>query len=314
MNEDIMAKIYQNLLELVGNTPLLHAKRVEEQLGLKARLLLKLESYNPLRSVKDRAVLSMVEAAEQAGILKAGNIIVEASSGNTGIGIAFVASLKGYRAVIVMPESMSVERRSIITALGAELVLSPAGEGMKGALRIAEELIDKTEGAISLGQFDSSANPSVHELCTAQEIWRDTEGQVDVFVAGVGTGGTISGVAKGLKAHKAEVRAVAVQPSNSPVLTGGTHSPHMLQGIGAGFIPENYKAEYVDEVLSVTNEEAIDAVRFLARAEGLLVGFSSGAALSAAIELAKRPELEGKTIVALLPDTGERYLSTPLFQ
>lgn len=309
-----MSKIYKSLLELVGNTPIVRAERLEQELGLEARLLLKLESYNPLRSVKDRAALAMVEAAEAAGTLRPGSTIVEASSGNTGIGIAFVARLKGYRTIIVMPESMSQERRSLITALGAELVLSPASEGMKGALRIAEEIIQSTEGALSLGQFDNPANPEAHQRTTAEEIWRDTEGELDYFVAGVGTGGTITGVARGLKARKPELQAIAVQPSLSQVLTGGNHSPHMLQGIGAGFIPENYKAELVDEVLSVGNEEAIEAARLAARLEGLLVGFSSGAALSAGISLAKRPEAKGKTIVVLLPDTGERYLSTALYQ
>lgn len=309
-----MSKIYKSLLELVGNTPIVRAERLEQELGLEARLLLKLESYNPLRSVKDRAALAMVEAAEAAGTLRPGSTIVEASSGNTGIGIAFVARLKGYRTIIVMPESMSQERRSLITALGAELVLSPASEGMKGALRIAEEIIQSTEGALSLGQFDNPANPEAHQRTTAEEIWRDTEGELDYFVAGVGTGGTITGVARGLKARKPELQAIAVQPSLSQVLTGGSHNPHMLQGIGAGFIPENYKAELVDEVLSVGNEEAIEAARLAARLEGLLVGFSSGAALSAGISLAKRPEAKGKTIVVLLPDTGERYLSTALYQ
>lgn len=309
-----MSKIYNNLLELVGNTPMLRLKSLEQALGLKARLVAKLESYNPLRSVKDRAALAMVRLAEVEGKLRAGSVIVEASSGNTGIGLAFVGRQRGYRTIIVMPESMSVERRSLITALGAELVLSPAAEGMKGAMRIADEIIAKTEGAINLGQFDNLANPQTHEETTAQEIWRDTAGELDFFVAGVGTGGTLSGAAKGLKAHKPTIKAIAVQPTLSQVLTGGTHAPHKLQGIGAGFVPQNYKAEYVDEVLSVSNEEAVDMARLVASAEGLLVGYSGGAALSAACTLAKRPEAEGKTIVLILPDTGERYLSTELFQ
>lgn len=309
-----MSKIYNNLLELVGNTPMLRLKSLEQALGLKARLVVKLESYNPLRSVKDRAALAMVRLAEVEGKLRAGSVIVEASSGNTGIGLAFVGRQRGYRTIIVMPESMSVERRSLITALGAELVLSPAAEGMKGAMRIADEIIAKTEGAINLGQFDNLANPQTHEETTAQEIWRDTAGELDFFVAGVGTGGTLSGAAKGLKAHKPTIKAIAVQPTLSQVLTGGTHAPHKLQGIGAGFVPQNYKAEYVDEVLSVSNEEAVDMARLVASAEGLLVGYSGGAALSAACALAKRPEAEGKTIVLILPDTGERYLSTELFQ
>lgn len=309
-----MAKIFDNLLSLVGNTPLVRMAKVEQALDLKARLIVKLESYNPLRSVKDRAALAMVEAAEQGGLLSPDSTIVEASSGNTGIGIAFVARLKGYRVVIVMPESMSLERRKLITALGAELVLSPATEGMKGALRIAQEIIDKTPGARSLGQFDNPANPLTHEQGTAEEIWRDTDGAVDYVVAGVGTGGTISGIARGLKRHKPDLKAIAVQPSLSQVLTGGSHSPHKLQGIGAGFVPENYKAELVDEVLSVSNDEAIAAARILASLEGVLVGYSGGAALSASIDLAKRPELAGKTIVTILPDTGERYLTTDLFE
>lgn len=309
-----MAQIYNSLLELVGKTPLVAVDKLSKELDLKARLLVKLEAYNPLRSVKDRAALSMIEAAETAGLLSEGSTIVEASSGNTGIGISFAGRLKGYRVVIVMPESMSVERRRTITALGAELVLSPASEGMKGAIRIAEEIIAKTEKAISLGQFDNPANPSTHELTTAQEIWADTDGSVDAVVAGVGTGGTISGLAKGLKAHKPSVQAIAVQPSLSQVLTGGSHSPHVIQGIGAGFLPENYKAELVDEVLSVSNEDAIAGARLLAREEGILAGFSGGAAISAAIEVARRPEYAGKTIVAILPDTGERYLSTTLFE
>lgn len=309
-----MAQIYNSLLELVGKTPLVAVDKLSKELDLKARLLVKLEAYNPLRSVKDRAALSMIEAAETAGHLSEGSTIVEASSGNTGIGISFAGRLKGYRVIIVMPESMSVERRRTITALGAELVLSPASEGMKGAIRIAEEIIAKTEKAISLGQFDNPANPSAHELTTAQEIWADTDGSVDAVVAGVGTGGTISGLAKGLKAHKPSVQAIAVQPSLSQVLTGGSHSPHVIQGIGAGFLPENYKAELVDEVLSVSNEDAIAGARLLAREEGILAGFSGGAAISAAIEVARRPEYAGKTIVAILPDTGERYLSTTLFE
>lgn len=309
-----MSKIYDSLLDLVGNTPMLRLKKLEQALGLKARLVAKLESYNPLRSVKDRAALAMVRLAEAEGKLRAGSVIVEASSGNTGIGLAFVGRQRGYRTIIVMPESMSVERRSLITALGAELVLSPAAEGMKGAMRIADEIIAKTDGAINLGQFDNIANPQTHEETTAQEIWRDTAGELDFFVAGVGTGGTLSGAAKGLKAQKPTIKAIAVQPTLSQVLTGGTHAPHKLQGIGAGFVPQNYKAEYVDEVLSVSNEEAVDMARLLASAEGLLVGYSGGAALSAACELAQRPEAEGKTIVLILPDTGERYLSTELFQ
>lgn len=308
-----MGKIFNSLLELVGKTPLLSVNNLTQELKLQARILVKLESYNPIRSVKDRAALAMIEAAEAVGKLGEGSTIVEASSGNTGLGIAFVAKLKGYRAVIVMPESMSIERRRTITALGAELVLSPASEGMKGAMKIAEEIIAKTPKAISLGQFDNPANPNIHEKTTAEEIWLDTDGQVDAVVAGVGTGGTITGLARGLKAYKAEIKAIAVQPDLSPVLTGGQPAPHMIQGIGAGFVPQNYDASLIDEVISISNEDAIAGARLLASSEGILAGFSSGAALSAAVELARRPEYAGKTIVAILPDTGERYLSTSLY-
>lgn len=308
-----MAKVYANMLELVGKTPLVRAERVEQALGLEAKILLKLESYNPLRSVKDRAALAMIEDAEERGLLSAGSTIVEASSGNTGIGLAFVGRLKGYRVVIVMPESMSLERRSLITALGAELVLTPASGGMKAAIAEAEAILSRTEGAVILGQFDNPANPRKHELTTGAEILADTEGDVDYFISGVGTGGTVTGVGRALKASKPATRIVAVQPELSQVLTGGSHSPHMLQGIGAGFVPQNYDASVVDEVLNVSNDEAIEAARLLAANEGLLGGFSSGAALSAAIAVARRPEAKGKTIVVLLPDTGERYLSTVLY-
>lgn len=309
-----MARIYNSLIELVGNTPLLSADRLVQRLGLKSRMLLKLESWNPLSSVKDRAALAMVEAAERTGSLRPGGVIVEASSGNTGVAISFIARIKGYRCVVVMPESMSLERRNLIKALGAELVLSPAAEGMKGALRIAQGLLAETPGAVSLGQFDNAANPRQHEATTAQEIWADTDGAVDIVVAGVGTGGTVTGVARGLKAHKPAVRIVAVEPENSPVLSGGTHTPHMIQGIGAGFVPTNYDAALVDEILAVSNDAAIEAARLLAETEGVLSGFSGGAALDAAICMARRPESRGKTIVAILPDTGERYLSTVLYQ
>lgn len=308
-----MAKVYANMLELVGKTPLVRAERVEQALGLEAKILLKLESYNPLRSVKDRAALAMIEDAEERGLLSAGSTIVEASSGNTGIGLAFVGRQKGYRVVIVMPESMSLERRSLITALGAELVLTPASGGMKAAIAEAEAILSRTEGAVILGQFDNPANPRKHELTTGAEILADTDGDVDYFVSGVGTGGTVTGVGRALKASKPATRIVAVQPELSQVLTGGSHSPHMLQGIGAGFVPQNYDASVVDEVLNVSNDEAIEAARLLAANEGLLGGFSSGAALSAAIAVARRPEAKGKTIVVLLPDTGERYLSTVLY-
>lgn len=307
-----MSKIFDSLLDLVGNTPLVRAERLTRELGLEVNLLLKLESYNPLRSVKDRPAVAMIEAAEAEGLLRPGGTIVEASSGNMGIGIAFAARLKGYRCVITMPESMSVERRATIKALGAELVLTPAPLGMKGAIAKADEIIAETAGSIKLSQFDNVANPAIHAQTTAQEIWRDTDGAVDIVVAGVGTGGTITGLSRTLKGLKPELRSVAVQPELSQVLTGGTHSPHMLQGIGAGFVPANYDATVVDEVRSVSNDAAIEAVRLLARTEGILAGFSSGAALSVAIEVAR--EAKGKTIVVILPDSGDRYLSTPLFE
>lgn len=308
-----MAKVYASMLDLVGKTPLVRAQRIEQALGLEAKILLKLESYNPLRSVKDRAALAMIEGAEERGVLSEGSVIVEASSGNTGIGLAFVGRLKGYRVIIVMPESMSLERRSLITALGAELVLTPASGGMKAAIAEADAILSRIEGAVILGQFDNPANPRKHELTTGAEILADTDGDVDYFISGVGTGGTVTGVGRALKASKPAIRIVAVQPELSQVLTGGSHSPHMLQGIGAGFVPQNYDASVVDEVLSVSNEEAINAARLLALHEGLLGGFSSGAALSVAIDVAKRSEAKGKTIVVLLPDTGERYLSTALY-
>lgn len=290
----------------------MRAERLTRELGLEVNLLLKLESYNPLRSVKDRPAVAMIEAAEAESLLRPGGTIVEASSGNMGIGIAFAARLKGYRCVITMPESMSVERRATIKALGAELVLTPAPLGMKGAIAKADEIIAETAGAIKLSQFDNVANPAIHAQTTAQEIWHDTDGAVDIVVAGVGTGGTITGLSRSLKGLKPELRSVAVQPDLSQVLTGGTHSPHMLQGIGAGFVPANYDATVVDEVRSVSNDAAIEAVRLLARTEGILAGFSSGAALSVAIEVAR--EAKGKTIVVILPDSGDRYLSTPLFE
>lgn len=308
-----MAKVYASMLDLVGKTPLVRAQRIEQALGLEAKILLKLESYNPLRSVKDRAALAMIEDAEERGVLSEGSVIVEASSGNTGIGLAFVGRLKGYRVIIVMPESMSLERRSLITALGAELVLTPASGGMKAAIAEADAILSRIEGAVILGQFDNPANPRKHELTTGAEILADTDGDVDYFISGVGTGGTVTGVGRALKASKPAIRIVAVQPELSQVLTGGSHSPHMLQGIGAGFVPQNYDASVVDEVLNVSNDEAIEVARLLATNEGLLGGFSSGATLSAAVAVARRPESKGKTIVVLLPDTGERYLSTILY-
>ena len=281
--------------------------------SLRARLLVKLESYNPAGSVKDRTALAMIEAAERDGILRPGSTIVEATSGNTGVGLAFAAAVKGYAVVIVMPETMSVERRRLVAAYGARLELTPGAEGMKGALARAETLRASIDGAVTLGQFVNPANPAVHAATTGEEVWNDTEGGVDVFVAGVGTGGTVSGVGKALKAHRPEVEIVAVEPDASPVLSGGAAAPHKIQGIGAGFVPETYDGNVVDRILRVTNEEAVAATRELAVVEGMLCGISSGAAFSAALRLAADEAYAGKTIVALLPDTGERYLSTGVF-
>ncbi len=308
-----MSKIYSSQLELVGHTPLVEVQRVAARRSLRARLLVKLESYNPAGSVKDRTALAMIEAAERDGILRPGSTIVEATSGNTGVGLAFVAAVKGYAVVIVMPETMSVERRRLVAAYGARLELTPGAEGMKGALARAETLRASIDGAVTLGQFVNPANPAVHAATTGEEVWNDTEGGVDVFVAGVGTGGTVSGVGKALKAHRPEVEIVAVEPDASPVLSGGTAAPHKIQGIGAGFVPETYDGNVVDRILRVTNEEAVAATRELAAVEGMLCGISSGAAFSAALRLAADEAYAGKTIVALLPDTGERYLSTGVF-
>jgi len=308
-----MSKIYSSQLELVGHTPLVEVQRVAARRSLRARLLVKLESYNPAGSVKDRTALAMIEAAERDGILRPGSTIVEATSGNTGVGLAFAAAVKGYAVVIVMPETMSVERRRLVAAYGARLELTPGAEGMKGALARAETLRASIDGAVTLGQFVNPANPAVHAATTGEEVWNDTEGGVDVFVAGVGTGGTVSGVGKALKAHRPEVEIVAVEPDASPVLSGGTAAPHKIQGIGAGFVPETYDGSVVDRILRVTNEEAIAATRELAAVEGMLCGISSGAAFSAALRLAADEAYAGKTIVALLPDTGERYLSTGVF-
>jgi len=308
-----MSKIYSSQLELVGHTPLVEVQRVAARRSLRARLLVKLESYNPAGSVKDRTALAMIEAAERDGILCPGSTIVEATSGNTGVGLAFAAAVKGYAVVIVMPETMSVERRRLVAAYGARLELTPGAEGMKGALARAETLRASIDGAVTLGQFVNPANPAVHAATTGEEVWNDTEGGVDVFVAGVGTGGTVSGVGKALKAHRPEVEIVAVEPDASPVLSGGTAAPHKIQGIGAGFVPETYDGNVVDRILRVTNEEAVAATRELAVVEGMLCGISSGAAFSAALRLAADEAYAGKTIVALLPDTGERYLSTGVF-
>lgn len=308
-----MSKIYGNLTELVGNTPLLEVKRIENELQLEARLVVKLEYFNPGGSVKDRVALAMIEDAERRGALRPGGIIIEPTSGNTGVGLAWVASVKGYRIILTMPETMSLERRNLLRALGAELVLTPGAEGMKGAIRRAEELRTEHPGAFIPGQFDNPANPAAHVATTAQEIWRDTEGEVDIFVAGVGTGGTLSGVARGLKRHNAAIKAYAVEPASSAMISGAPAGAHKIQGIGANFIPKNFDRAVADGVIAVADNDAIRASRLLAKHEGLLVGISSGAALHAAIQLARQPENKEKTIVALLPDTGERYLSTVLY-
>lgn len=308
-----MTKIYKHLTELIGNSPLLEITNTEQALGLRARVLLKLERQNPGGSVKDRIALAMIEDAERSGRLRPGGTIIEPTSGNTGIGLAWIAAVKGYTIYLTMPETMSMERQNLLRALGANLVLTPGSEGMKGAIRRAEELKAEHEGSVILGQFDNPANPAVHTATTAEEIWRDTDGAVDIFIAGVGTGGTLSGVAEGLKAKKASVQAIAVEPANSPVLSGGSPAPHKIQGIGAGFVPQNYHAAAADAIVQVADNDAIRTARYLAQKEGLLVGISSGAAAFAAIEAAKLPENEGKTIVAVLPDTGERYLSTVLY-
>lgn len=312
-NYNVMAHIYRNLTELIGNTPLLEVQKIEEAEGLKAKILVKLEYFNPGGSVKDRIALAMIEKAENDGILRPGATIIEPTSGNTGIGLAWVSSVKGYNLVLTMPETMSVERQNLLKALGATLVLTPGSEGMKGAIRKANELKEQTEGAVILQQFDNPANPEAHRRITAEEIWRDTDGKVDIFVAGVGTGGTASGTAAGLKKHNPAIKAVAVEPESSPVLSGGQAGPHKIQGIGAGFVPKNFNPDAIDEIIPVKDNDAIRTSRLLAKKEGLLVGISSGASLYAAIQLAKLPENEGKTIVALLPDTGERYLSTVLY-
>lgn len=308
-----MEKIAKKLTDLVGNTPLLELGNYSKSHDLNARLIVKVESFNPAGSVKDRIALAMVEDAEMKGILKPGATIIEPTSGNTGVGLAFVSAVKGYKLILTMPDTMSVERRNLLKALGAELVLTPGADGMKGAIAKAEELKAATSGAVILQQFENPANPAMHLRTTGQEIWRDTEGKVDIFVAGVGTGGTVSGVGEALKMRDPSVKVVAVEPSDSPVLSGGKPGPHKIQGIGAGFVPKTYNASIVDEIVQVQNDDAIRTSRELAKMEGLLVGISSGAAVYAATELAKRPENEGKMIVALLPDTGERYLSTILY-
>lgn len=306
-------KIYKKATELIGNTPLLELGNYEKAHGLEATILAKLEYLNPAGSVKDRIALAMLEDAERRGLLKPGSVIIEPTSGNTGIGLAAVAAARGYRIILTMPETMSVERRSLLRAYGAELVLTEGAKGMKGAIAKARELAAQTENSFIPGQFTNPANPRAHRETTGPEIWRDTDGKVDIFVAGVGTGGTVTGVGEYLKAQNPAVRIVAVEPAGSPVLSGGASGPHKIQGIGAGFVPDTLNRAVLDEILPVENEDAFAAGRELARREGVLAGISSGAALYAATVLAKRPENRGKVIVVLLPDTGDRYLSTPLF-
>jgi cysteine synthase A len=309
----IMTKIAESLTELIGNTPLLEVKKYNASEGLDAKLVVKLEYFNPGGSVKDRVGFAMVEDAERRGVLKAGGTIIEPTSGNTGVGLALVAAAKGYKAIFTMPDTMSVERRNLLKALGAKVVLTPGADGMKGAIAKADELHSTTPNSFVPQQFKNPANPAIHKATTAEEIWRDTDGKVDIFVAGVGTGGTVSGVGAGLKAHNPAIKVVAVEPETSPVLSGGKPGPHKIQGIGAGFVPDTYNAAVVDEIIKAPNDAAILTSRKLAQNEGLLVGISSGASAWAATQLAKRPENKGAVIVALLPDTGERYLSTVLY-
>ena len=308
-----MSKVYTSADQLIGKTPLLELTHLEKSLGLEAKLVVKLEYFNPAGSVKDRVAKAIIEDAEASGRLKEGSVIIEPTSGNTGIGLASVAAAKGYRLIITMPETMSVERRQLIKAYGAELVLTEGSKGMKGAIAKAEELQAEIPNSIIAGQFINPANPKAHRETTGPEIWEDTDGEVDIFVAGVGTGGTVTGVGEYLKSQKASVKVVAVEPADSPVLSKGTAGAHKIQGIGAGFVPEVLNTGVYDEIIPVTNDDAFATGKLLGKNEGVLVGISSGAALWAAIELAKRPENKGKTIVALLPDTGDRYLSTPLF-
>ena len=308
-----MAHIYTSAHQLIGHTPLLELTHIEEKLGLKAKILAKLELFNPAGSVKDRVALTMIEDAEASGALKPDSVIIEPTSGNTGIGLAAVAAARGYRMIVVMPDSMSMERRLLMTAYGAELVLTPGAKGMAGAIAKADELAAEIPNSFIPGQFVNPSNPKAHRETTGPEIYDDTDGNVDIFVAGVGTGGTITGVGEYLKSRNPAVQVVAVEPSDSPVLSGGNPGPHKLQGIGAGFVPEVLNTQVYDEVFPVTSEEAYAGGRLMGRSEGVLVGISSGAALHAAIQVAKRPENEGKTIVVLLPDTGDRYLSTPMF-
>lgn len=308
-----MANIKQNLTELIGNTPLLELSKIAKAKDAKAQIIAKLEFFNPGGSVKDRVALSMIEDAETKGILKPGSVIIEPTSGNTGVGLAWVSTVKGYKTIITMPETMSLERQNLLKAMGAQLILTEGAKGMKGAIEKAEELEKSTPNAVILGQFVNQANPEAHRRTTAQEIWRDTDGEVDIFVAGVGTGGTLTGIAKGLKEYNPNIKIVAIEPDSSAVLSGDKPGPHKIQGIGAGFIPMTYSSELVDQIIRVKDDDAIRTGRELSQIEGLLVGISSGAATYAAIQLAQMPENKNKKIVVLLPDTGERYLSTVLY-
>lgn len=308
-----MAKVYDSILDLVGKTPLVELKRIEEKEGLQAKLIAKVESFNPAGSVKDRIAKAMIEDAEAKGLLKEGSVIIEPTSGNTGIGLAAAATVKGYRMILTMPETMSVERRNIVKAYGAEVVLTDGTKGMKGAIEKADELAKEIPNSFIAGQFVNPANPATHKKTTGPEIWEDTDGEVDIFVAGVGTGGTITGTGEYLKEKKPEVKIVAVEPASSPVLSEGVSGPHKIQGIGASFVPETLNTSIYDEIIKVENEDAFETGKYLAAEEAILAGISSGAALYAAIQLAKREENKGKTIVVLLPDNGDRYYSTPLF-
>ena len=308
-----MAKVYDSILDLVGKTPLVELKRIEEKEGLQAKLIAKVESFNPAGSVKDRIAKAMIEDAEAKGLLKEGSVIIEPTSGNTGIGLAAAATVKGYRMILTMPETMSVERRNIVKAYGAEVVLTDGTKGMKGAIEKADELAKEIPNSFIAGQFVNPANPATHKKTTGPAIWEDTDGEVDIFVAGVGTGGTITGTGEYLKEKKPEVKIVAVEPASSPVLSEGVSGPHKIQGIGAGFVPETLNTSIYDEIIKVENEDAFETGKYLAAEEAILAGISSGAALYAAIQLAKREENKGKTIVVLLPDNGDRYYSTPLF-